>query len=118
MKYRQLYQGSTWSGASLCIAEDAFIAGQTEQLKGVQQKAAKLDEERRTAVEHVWLNPLLCALLGYGKGYALMCYSMFCDAMLCYAMRRQGLGGAFAPALDVQAYRYTHGHSYNYGPQP
>jgi hypothetical protein len=53
MNNRQLYQGSTWSGAPLCIAEDAFIAGQTEQLKGVQQKAAKLDEERRTAVEHV-----------------------------------------------------------------
>ena len=53
MNNRQLYQGSTWSDAPLCIAEDAFIAGQTEQLKGVQQKAAKLDEERRTAVEHV-----------------------------------------------------------------
>jgi hypothetical protein len=53
MNKRQLYQGSIWSDAPLCIAEDAFIAGQTEQLKGVQQNATKLDEERRTAVEHV-----------------------------------------------------------------
>ena len=53
MNNRQLYQGSTWGDAPLCIAEDAFIAGQTEQLKGVQQNATKLDEERRTAVEHV-----------------------------------------------------------------
>jgi hypothetical protein len=68
MNNRQLYQGSTWSGAPLCIAEDAFIASQPEQLKGVQEKAAKLDEERRTAVEHIWFNLLLCALLGYGKG--------------------------------------------------
>jgi hypothetical protein len=42
---------------------------------------------------------LLCALLGYGKGYALLCYSRFCDAMLRDAMRRQGLGGAFASAF-------------------
>ena len=53
MNNRQLHQGSTWSDAPLCIAEDAFIAGQAEQLKGVHLKAAKLDEERRTAVEHV-----------------------------------------------------------------
>ena len=53
MSNQQLHQGSTWSDAPLCIAEDAFIAGQTEQLKGVHLKAAKLDEERRTAVEHV-----------------------------------------------------------------
>ena len=74
MNNRQLYQGSTWIDAPLCIAEDAFIAGQTEQLKGVQQKAAKVDEERRTAVEHVGVDVWLCALLGY---------AMRCSAMLC-----------------------------------
>ena len=53
MNNRQVHQGTTGSDAPLCIAEDAFIAGQAEQLKGVHLKAAKLDEERRTAVVHV-----------------------------------------------------------------
>jgi hypothetical protein len=58
------------------------------------------------------------ARLWQGLRFAVLFYVLRCYAMLCYAMRRQGLGGAFASALDVQAYRYIHSHSYSYGPQP
>jgi hypothetical protein len=43
-----------------------------------------------------------------------MCSARLCYAMLCDAMRRQGLGGALASALDVQAYRFTHCHSHSH----
>ena len=41
--------------------------------------------------------------------------AMLCDAMLRYAMLREGLGCAVALALAVQAYGRTHSHSYRTG---
>jgi hypothetical protein len=69
---------------------------------------ARLRQELGVAVR---CYALLYAVLGYGKGYVWLC-----KAMLCYAMLRQGLGGAVASAVAVQAYRHI--HSYSYGLQP
>ena len=71
---------------------------------------ARLRQELGVAVR---CDALLYAVLGDGAGYVLLC-----DAMLCYAMLRQGLGCAVAVAVAVQAYRRIHSHSYSYGPRP
>ncbi len=42
---------------------------------------------------------------------------MLCYAMLCYAMRRRGLGCAVALAVDVQAYKRIRSDSYSYEPR-
>ena len=75
---------------------------------------ARLRQELGVAVR---CYALLHAALGYDKGYVWLGNAMLYYAMLCYAMLRQGLGGAVASAVAVQTYTRIHSHSYSYGLQ-